>query len=242
MPYGGRNPTLNSAEDTIAAVTPGHTPPSHDAATTGIRKSNASRVGVRSVRNGTQDRRGGGGAHRGDEVGDRHAPTGRGGAHRFGRHAAARSTTVTIAASLRFPYPPLLASRAMSSDVDAPSTQAARAGGQAPLPRGLGYAAKRAALGTGAPDGEPGARAPRQGRGARDLQLRRAVLGRLRHRGDAEDAVHRRRRRDRVHPDRAAVRRRSSPSWRSWCSATARRSRRIPRPAAPTSSPRTTSG
>ena len=39
----------------------------------------------------------------------------------------------------------------MSSDVDAPSTQATRAGGQSPLPRGLGYAAKRAALGPALP-------------------------------------------------------------------------------------------
>ena len=54
MPYGGRKPTLNSAEDTIAAVTPGQTPPSQDAATTGIRKRNASSVGVRSVRSGTR--------------------------------------------------------------------------------------------------------------------------------------------------------------------------------------------
>ena len=39
----------------------------------------------------------------------------------------------------------------MSSDVEAPSTHPARPNGQGPLPRGLGYAAKRAALGPALP-------------------------------------------------------------------------------------------
>ena len=53
VPYGGRKPTLNRAEETIAATTPGQTPPSHEAATTGTRNKNASSVAVRSARIGS---------------------------------------------------------------------------------------------------------------------------------------------------------------------------------------------
>ena len=43
---------MKSADETIAAATPGPTPPSHEATTTGTKKKNASSVCATSVRNG----------------------------------------------------------------------------------------------------------------------------------------------------------------------------------------------
>ena len=53
VPYGGRNPTLYSADPTIAATMPGTTPPSHDATTTGTRNANAVRVCDSCTRKGS---------------------------------------------------------------------------------------------------------------------------------------------------------------------------------------------
>ncbi len=93
----------------------------------------------------------------------------------------------------------------MRSDLDTPTPPTDRSGGRGPAAARARLRGQTRCAGTGAADRQPGARTPGQDRGPRDLQFRRAVLGRLRHRGDAEDAVHRRRGCARVHPHRAPV-------------------------------------
>ena len=193
VPYGGRKPTLNRAEDTIAATTPGQTPPSHEAATTGTRNRNASSVCVRSARIGSMRAastparpwRPGRPPARATRCGDTQSSVRRHGGSFHGRHDSPLLTVpLSTAPSVGAMHPMSIPRPADDRPVPAQRSAAARdrVRGQARCPR------------PGAPHRQPGARTPRQGRGPGDLQLRRTVLGRLRHRGDAQDAVHRGRR------------------------------------------------